>query len=118
MTALRDPEQAKAALKLATETRMRVANLKRELADLDYITAVCRLIDVIESQHTERFTGAVKIRHLLRCVPHIGETTAAKLMLSAQIYGPDKKLRECTDRQRSLLVGVLESLPAVRKALR
>lgn len=112
MTALRDPAQPMAALQLANKTRRRVHEYKQGLAALHYRTALATVAITIEHDHDDRLLGAAKVRHLLQCVQGIGEHRAAKMMHASEIHSPEKKLRELTERQRWLLIGVVESVSA------
>jgi hypothetical protein len=109
MTALRDPEQAMAALKLANNTRMHIAGFKRDIARRTHRAAIAALIDVLLTPPTEEdgLLAAGRVKHLLCAIPAVGESKAAKMMYVAEIHRHDKRLRELTERQRSLLAGVL-----------
>jgi hypothetical protein len=109
MTALRDPQQPLEALKLANETRASVHTFKAELADRNYRDALATVVDTVMHKHDDRLLGAAKVRHLLMCVRSVGQHRAAKMMHAAEIHNPEKKLRDLTQRQRWLLVGVLEA---------
>ena len=108
MTAIRDPEQPKRALKHANDVRLCVAEFKREIAGLARHEAILAVIDAVDTRHSEKLLGAAKVRHLLVGVAGIGDTKARKLLQVAEIYNGDKRLRELTARQRMLLVTCLE----------
>ena len=108
MTALRDPQQAMEALKLANETRSCIAEFRREIASVPRHEGVLKVIEAIELHHADKLLGAAKVMSILVSIDRIGTEKAHKLMLVAQIFNYDKRLRELTGRQRKLLIDLLE----------
>lgn len=108
MAAVRDPEQLKAALASANETRSCIAEFKRDTAVLPRHEAVLAVIEAVETRYEERL-GAARVRHLLTAVGGIGDQKARKLLTVSDIYNHDKRLRDLTARQRALLVSWLET---------
>jgi uncharacterized protein YgbK (DUF1537 family) len=108
MTALRDPQQPMRALALANDVRTHIADFKHEIAALPQHEAVVRVIDAIENRHGEKLLGAARVRYLLIGIARIGDEKARKILMIAEIYNQDKRLRDLTARQRTLLVSVLE----------
>lgn len=108
MTAVRDPQQPFEALKLANDVRIHISAFKHEIATLPQHEAVVRIIDAIEERHAEKLLGAARVRYLLTAIDRIGDEKARKILMVAEVYNHDKRLRDLTARQRKLLVSVLE----------
>jgi hypothetical protein len=97
------------ALAHANEVRTGVAEFRREIAGLDRHDAILAVIDLIESRHDDRLLGAAKVRQILMAVTGFGEDKARRLMIAAQVYSGEKRLRDLTARQRGLLATILTS---------
>lgn len=108
MTATTQPQHL-IALARAQEKRLGVAAFKRSLHGLSQLDAVERVINAIEEHHDDHILGSVRVRHLLLAIPHVGDTKVAKLTKVAQVYNADKRLRDLTIRQRSLLAALLKT---------
>lgn len=96
------------ALKLANAKRSAVHDLKAELRALPRQDAANHLADVMARRSPHRLDHAV-VYSLLMAVPFIGHTKAAKILRDAGLYGPDRRIRECTPRQRDLIAGCLRN---------
>jgi hypothetical protein len=96
------------ALEHANDVRLRVAAFKRDTAKLPHHQAVLAVLAVLEHRHEDPLLGGARVRHLLMSIPRVGDTKARKLIHVAQIYNGEKRLRDMTSRQRTLLAQLLE----------
>jgi hypothetical protein len=88
------------ALSLANERRIGAAEFKRETSVLGTRGAARRVALVLEAQEDDPVMGSAKIRHLLTCVPNLGQKKAGKLLAAVHAQNGDKRLRDLTYRQR------------------
>lgn len=101
--------QRREALKSANRKRSAVAQFKRELRALPREDAANYLADLVERRVPHGLDNAV-VFDLLTAVPCIGHSKASKVLRLSGVLGPDRRLREISARQRSVLANRLRWL--------
>lgn len=101
--------QSMQALELANEVRRGVRAFIRETRQLPPREAANVIADAIDLDHEDRILGAARVRDLLGAVPKLYTVSVEKVLVLASCAASDKRLRELTYRQRTLISSALRS---------
>lgn len=105
-------EQRMAALSLANERRMKIARVRRELAEADRASSWSRLAELLE--HPTPAVAVMPVERLLRSARYLGPAKARRLRERAGV-GATKRLRQTTERQRRMIAEMLRARLAVAR---
>jgi len=102
--------QHESALQVANAYRLAVAAERRRIAALSYWDGREALAEMIETT-TDPALLSGKVAHWLRAVRKIGDVQVARFFRVLEVTDRDRRLRDLTYRQRSLLVDELRRRP-------
>src|SRR4051794_41010601 len=95
--------QRQAALDSANRIRTAMADFKRDCRAARTEEACAIVADLLRNPGAGRELEAMKIRHVLQCIPRIGGVKTTGLLLDVDIYNSDRPLRAVSARQRAKL---------------
>lgn len=91
--------QREAAMRRANEVRFQGAEVKREVAALDYASGLERVADLLQERDPR--IEAVKVAALLDSVSRMGSVRIEQIIVDCKLKTGDKRVRALTDRQRA-----------------
>jgi hypothetical protein len=94
------------ALAIANQYRLSVAAERKRISEMSYWEGREALAEMIETT-TDPALMSGKVAHWLRAVRKIGDVQVARFFKVLEVTDRDRRLRDLTYRQRSLLVDEL-----------
>lgn len=91
------------ALATANARRIGVAEFKRDTRRLGTRGAALHIADIMDSEDPGEMLGSPRVRHLLLCIPRLGQHKIGKVLDAAGVRAYDRKVRDLTPRQRSAI---------------
>ena len=104
---VQSPEQRMTALALANEVRVANGKTLKAIGELSYVDGVDRVISLLLDADVKGPFGSIPIYRLLKAPYHMGDAKVRKLLSAAGVVSGDRKVRQLTVRQRSMLVECL-----------
>jgi hypothetical protein len=94
--------QRRTALDKANHIRSSNADFKKSCASSSTVDAIRLVSDALRSPDAGTLE-AMKIRHILECIPRLGSVRAITFLRAAMITNSDRPLRTVPPRQRQVL---------------
>ncbi len=101
-------EQRSDALQVANEYRLALADRRKEIAAMPYSDGRSALADLIEMTDCPKMLAG-RVFYWLTAPHRAGTTKAFRVLAALEIRDANRRLRDLTDRQRSLLADAVRN---------
>jgi hypothetical protein len=114
MTAIQSQQQTQ-ALVWANEVRVAVAQLRHEISDLPQLEAKALVAGLLEDFDSDEVAEKMRIGAMLISIHGIGVGTVGTWLASAGVRSVDRRVRDLSERQRSVLARLLRQSQGRRR---